>query len=212
MVWPLAAPLITGGGALLGGALSGILGDRSAKRQMRFQERMSNTAHQRQVQDLKMAGLNPILSANTGASTPVGAQGDIPDFSKVAESAVASAQQQTRVSNESKLATQSLENMRVQKELLEVQKNIAAADNLIKGAEAWSAQNMIAEKQKNPGMWGKIDAYAPLVSQILNLGMEGVRTGATVYGAKKIGSAFGPSNAVEKAKEILIPKIIQGAR
>lgn len=96
-----AAPIIGGAvggplGSLLGAGLTGVssamdareaqqgvnaqnaLSIASAREQMAFQERMSNTAHQREIRDLRKAGLNPILSARYGgSSTPGGAMPSI---------------------------------------------------------------------------------------------------------------------------------------
>jgi len=58
----------------LGSLVSSFIGGSSAASQQAWQEHMANTAHQREVRDLRLAGLNPILSVmgGNGAQTPTG--------------------------------------------------------------------------------------------------------------------------------------------
>lgn len=72
---PFLIPALVGAAASVGGAyLQNEQARKNSAKQMAFQERMSSTSHQREVVDLRMAGLNPILSATggAGASTPAG--------------------------------------------------------------------------------------------------------------------------------------------
>lgn len=77
---PLTAGAIMGGTSLLGTYMTNQMNRQNADRMMDFQRDMSGSAHQREVNDLRLAGLNPILSAGgSGASTPGGAQFEAQD-------------------------------------------------------------------------------------------------------------------------------------
>lgn len=105
--------------------------ERVADKQMDFQERMSNTAHQREMRDLRKAGLNPILSARLGgASSPAGAQPNIVNEMAPLENAARSMGDKLYNYN---VQREQVNNMKLQNDLLKQQVKAAEISNARSG-------------------------------------------------------------------------------
>lgn len=83
-------PAIAGAAALGGAIWSARAMIEEGKKNRAFQERMSATAHQREMADMKAAGLNPMFAFG-GSSTPPGSQAHVPDMGRAVSDSIASA-------------------------------------------------------------------------------------------------------------------------
>lgn len=169
---PSATAGMVAGGAVgaLGNIVSSGLNIWEARQNRKWQEKMANTAYQRQVVDMRKAGLNPMLAVTKGggADTPAGSVGQASVGGEVGQAIGASAKANAfeRPVMEATLDKISTERRATEQEM-ENRKALAASTVLVNAAQAKALEaqasqtGLRTERERKVGPWAA--EYVPPV-------------------------------------------------
>ncbi len=165
-----------------------------AKKQMQFQREMSNTAVQRRMEDMRLAGINPLLAGQHEASSPAGATATMQN---AVGQGISSAMQAMQLKTAIKKANAEVDNTKANTAYVKDKHNIIKPGGVIGKMLSGGIKGIFGENPDTKGV----------VENIINMFSDKGFSPESLPGVSQPNvPRFGPGTAMDQAKNNISKK------